>query len=352
MPVPPPVAEPEPGAPDVRMSRPPAPAAGKRGGRILRLALAGAGIVLFVLVFRSVGWTAIAANLARVGAWFPALIAIYSVAQIAFALGWWVVFDPRPPFSTFPRLFAVYLAGDAANALAPGNVAGEPLKVHLLRPATGGAPAVASVTIHKHADMAAQWVFMATGVAIALARFPMPAAARVAAIVATAGFGAALAAMTFVLPRRAYSPILARLARVRPLARPLARFQGSAARVDDRLASFYAARSAHFFAAAAWCFVGWCGGLVETWILLRLLVPGAGWAHAFAIEGLAMTLNNVFLFVPGRIGSAEGVRVGVFVLLGLAPAAGAAYSLLRRGRELAWMIPGLVVLGLPRGDRS
>ena len=32
----------------------------------------------------------------------------------------------------YARLFAVYLAGDSFNYLAPGGVAGEPLKVHLL----------------------------------------------------------------------------------------------------------------------------------------------------------------------------------------------------------------------------
>ena len=38
------------------------------------------------------------------------------------------------------------------------------------------------------------------------------------------------------------------------------------------------------------------------------------------------------------------MRVGVFLLLGLSAAQGAAYGVARRARELLWLIPGLVVL--------
>jgi hypothetical protein len=62
-------------------------------------------------------------------------------------------------------------------------------------------------------------------------------------------------------------------------------------------------------------------------------------------------LNNLFVFVPGRIGSAEGVRVAVFLLLGLTAAEGVAYGLLRRGRELLWTVPGfLYLLSRPTGE--
>jgi len=217
----------------------------------VRTGIAIAGLILFVAVLYSVGWSAIARNLALVGPWFAALVALYAVAQIGFALGWWTVFEPRPPLSRFPRLFAVYLAGDAANALAPGNVAGEPLKVHLLKSETGGSAALASVTIHKHSDMLAQWIFMAAGVAVAIAAFPMPRAARIAAVAATAGFGAVLALLTFALPRRTYSPLVARLARWKPLARRLERLGRSASKVDARISSFYAEHRGRFVESSA-----------------------------------------------------------------------------------------------------
>jgi uncharacterized protein (TIRG00374 family) len=350
MPVP---AAPSSGAPSALR----VPAVESPKARLVRWALGIAGLVLFALLLRSVGWPAIVANLARVGPWWVLLVVLYAIPQSCFALGWRVLFEPLLPLARFPRLLGVYLAGDAANVLTPGNVAGEPLKVHLLRGETGGATALASITLHKHADMLSQGVYMATGVAIALAVFPIPTAIRVAATLATAGFVLALIAVSILLPRRTYSPVIRRLARWKPLARPLARIEAAAARVDDRISAFYREHPARFFAACLWGFAGWCGSVVETRVLLHFLAPGAGWAHAFAIEGLVMTLNNLFLFVPAGLGTSEGVRVAAFLAVGLPAAAGAAYGLLRRGRDVAWMLPGLVVLfGRPveaaAGERS
>jgi hypothetical protein len=226
-------------------------------------------------------------------------------------------------------------------------VAGEPLKAHLLRDTTGTGPAIASLTIHKHADMLAQWVFIAAGVAIALGRFSLPIGVAIAAVGATAALGVALVLLTWALPRGAYSPIVRRLARWKFLAKRVERFLVPAENVDVRLTEFYAVGRGRFVLSTLFCFAGWCGGLLETWIILKLLTPSAGWAHAFAIEALAMTLNNLFLFVPGRVGAAEGIRVGIFVLLGLPAAQGAAYSVLRRGRELLWTLPGLAFLAAP-----
>ncbi len=326
---------------------------GTRSGRrrALSAVLVGIGLVLLVLVFRSVGWREIAENVSRVGAWFLLLVVLYGLAQLAFAMGWRSVIDPVPPWRQFRRLFAIYLGGDAANALAPGNVAGEPLKVHLVR-GIAGASALSSVTIHKHADLLAQWLFVCVGVGVALSRFRLPVAASAGALAATGGLGLLLALMTWALRRGTYAPLIDRLSRWKGLARRIERFRHPAREIDGIIRDFYGAHPRRFAAATAWCFLGWCGGLVETWIILRILTPGAGWAASFAVEGLAMTLNNVFLFVPGRIGTAEGIRTAVFVLLGLPAAQGAAYGLLRRARELAWLVPGLLFLASAASRRS
>jgi uncharacterized protein (TIRG00374 family) len=309
---------------------------------IVRIAFLLAGFALFAFLFRSVGWPAIEANLARIGGWFALLVVLYAAAQAAFALGWWMIFEP-PRRPGFVRLFGVYLAGDSFNYLAPGGVAGEPLKARMLREDSGTGEAIGSLTIHKHADLAAQWIFVSLGVGAALWKFAMPLAARIVALAGAAALGALLALMTWGLRRGTYSPVLKLLARWKPLARRLDRFHAPARDLDGRIQDFYHLRRGRYAAAMGWCFLGWCGGLLETYLILRLLSPGAGWIAAFAVEALAMALNNMLLFIPARIGSAEGVRVGVFLLLGLGAGPGAAYSLARRGRELAWIVPGLLV---------
>jgi len=300
------------------------------------------GLAVLAAVFRSVGWPAIAPNLSRIGGWFAFLVALYGLAQLAFAQGWRVLFDAGRPRPSLPRLFAVYLAGDSFNYLAPGGVAGEPLKARMMRGVASTGDAVASLTIHKHADLLAQWIFVSLGVAIALGKFPMALAARLLALLGAGALGVLLLLLTWGLSRGTYSPVLRWFARWKFLASRIDRFQRPAADLDGRIRDFYRLHRGRYAAAAGWCFLGWCGGLLESYLLLRLLVPGSGLAEAFAVEALAMALNNMLIFIPGRVGSAEGVRVGVFLALGLPAGAGAAYSLARRGRELAWVLPGMV----------
>jgi uncharacterized membrane protein YbhN (UPF0104 family) len=144
--------------------------------------------------------------------------------------------------------------------------------------------------------------------------------------------------------RGTYKPILRRLASWKRLAARLDRYHRSAETIDSQIRTFSSAHRGRYLASVALGFVGWCGGLLETYLILRWLYPSADFGTALAVEALAMALNNMFLFVPGRIGSAEGVRAAVFVLLGMPAALGVAYALVRRGRELVWVLLGFAVL--------
>jgi uncharacterized protein (TIRG00374 family) len=336
-----------PGAPaaTVRASHEPTPPPGSAGRgrrRALRAALFVAGLAVLAGILAAVGWGPVQANLALIGGWFVALCALYALAQVAFALGWWVLTGPAPRPLSFGELFAAYLGGDSINYFT--SVAGEPVKAQLLKEKLGFSHALATVTVHRHADVLAQWIFLAGGVGVALWRFDLPAVARGAAIASLAVLGVLVFAMTFGLRRGAFRPMIAWLGRFRLLAPRLGRLEEAAGRLDATIGEFYRDKSVHFGRAVAWCLVGWCGGLVETYVVLRLLSPAHDWSTAVAIESLAMVLNNILLFIPGRIGSAEGVRIGVYALVGLTAAQGTAYALVRRGRELAWLVPGFVVL--------
>ena len=318
----------------------PRPGAGRRRG--LRIALFAVGLAVLAGLVAAVGWGPVAENLSRIGGWFLALTALYSLSQAAFAAGWWVLTGPRPRPVGFGELFAAYLGGDSINYFT--SVGGEPVKAELLKEKLGFSHALATVTVHRHADVFAQWLFLTAGVGIALWHFRLPPVARFAVIASLLVLGIAVFGMTWGLRRGAFRPIIGWLGRIPFVGRRLGRLEESAGRFDATVGEFYTERSASFSVAVAWCFAGWCGGLLETWIILKLLSPSSGWATAVAIESLAMVLNNILLFIPGRLGSAEGVRIGVYALVGLTAAQGAAYALVRRGRELLWLVPGFVVL--------
>jgi uncharacterized protein (TIRG00374 family) len=322
----------------------PARPASPLGRRLARWTAVAAGAALLVWMFRTVGWPAIEANLRAIGGWFAVLVALYGAANAAFCLGWWVVMEPRPKATFLPRLFGVYLAGDSLNYITPGGVAGEPLKVELLSDRMERGPALASVTLHKQVDLGAQWLFVAIGVIVTLVAFPLSTRARVAALAGVLLLGAMLGGLSWALSRGTYAPALRWLSRWKTLGGRFLPHHDGARAVDDAIKRFYRERPGRFAAGVALCFLGWCGGALETAIVLRLLVPGSSWAAAVGIEALSIVAVTMLLFLPGRIGGAEGARAGICVLLGIAPAQGVAYSLVRRARELVWLVPGLIVI--------
>jgi uncharacterized protein (TIRG00374 family) len=314
----------------------------KTSSAFLRSGLAFAGVLVIAVIVWKTGWASVRANLLLIGPWFLVLVALNLVTQAAFVFGLRSVLEPRPRWLHFPRLYGVYLMGDAANYLVPGG--GEAAKAHLLRDLGGGQRAMAAITLHKHADLVAQCAFAVLGVSAALFWFELPRAVAAAAVLGTLALLALLFLMTWALGRGAFSPILRRLTGWKFLAARLQRFHSAAEGVDARIALFHAVHRGRFLLAAFFSLLGYCGGLVETWIVLRLLAPSAGWPAMFVIESLPMVLNNAILFVPGKLGGAEGIRTGVFVLVGLSASQGAAYALMRRTRELFWILPGWALL--------
>ncbi len=327
--------------PEPQVPADPAPGRTLRSA-LLRSALALVALVAIGAVFWRIGWPGIRANLNTIGLWFVGLVVLNFIAQAAFVAGLRNVLTPRPALRALPRLYAVYAMGDAANYVAPAG--GEALKAHLMRDFGGVKAGAVAITLHKHADLFAQCAFAALGVGVALASFEFPRPVAVAAVLGVLVLLAFLLLMTWALDRGAFGPILRRLSRWKALAARLQRLQRGADSVDAGIRAFHAAHRSRFVAAVAFSFVGYCGGLLETWIILLLLSPSASWAKALAIESLAMVLGNVLLFIPGKLGGVEGLRTGLFVLLGLPPSQGAAYALVRRSRELLWILPGWVLL--------
>jgi len=313
--------------------------------RHIQIGLLLAGVAVTGWILWTVGLATLASNLSIIGPWVLVFIALFLFAQLAFMVAWWVLMDSEVRACGFLKLFGIYLAGDTINYVVPsGNLGGEAVKAYLMQEELGFGRALTSIVIHKHAELVAQWILLVGGLAICLTYFELPSFVIVANIVIVGGLGGSLLLMTWVLKSGTISPMLRRLADWRPLASFLQTRQPAADALATRIRAFYKDQWRWFLVATGWCLIGWCGGLLETYLVLRILSPAEGWKTVVAIETMVMAFNMLFVFVPARLGSAEGVRAGVFLLVGLPAAEGVAYGVIRRARELAWLLPGLVVL--------
>lgn len=97
------------------------------------------------------------------------------------------------------------------------------------------------------------------------------------------------------------------------------------------------------------CLVAWCAESIETLIALRLLGVRVGLDDALAIETTVSLARQLLFMVPAGIGVQDAGYVGFLAALGV-PAAlevGAAFALVKRGRELVYTALGLGLLVAP-----
>ena len=233
-----------------------------------------------------------------------------------FTLGWWVIIGPACDPVSFGELFAAYLAGDSINYFT--GSAASPSRRTCCGRRWDSAPRLR----HDHRApprRRARPVALPRSAGVRLAARRASACRRGAPVVALAGLlssAASLVGLTRALRRGAFGPALAGSTRIKPLARHAA---GAArgrrppsGRADP--ASSTARRAARHLRARRSPGASSAGAAASS-------RPGSSCSccrrataapRPFAIESLAMVLNSILLFIPAAIGSAEGVRVGVF----------------------------------------
>jgi putative membrane protein len=96
----------------------------------------------------------------------------------------------------------------------------------------------------------------------------------------------------------------------------------------------------------------WLVATGEATLALMLLGHPLAITDIVAMEAFIMALRSAALLVPAGLGIQEGAYVVIGGLLGLPPEVALAVSVLKRGRELLFGVPGLVVWQMLEGRRK
>ena len=303
---------------------------------ILAVAL-GLAVALSLIAANHAGQ--IAAAIAGAGWGIVLVIALHLPQTAASALGWRpLILGARPGF---PLLFRLRFVREAVNALLPvAQVGGDVVRARLL--AQTGVPldvSAASCTADLTMEMAAQAAFTLLGVA-ALFAGPRSQAAEglavggaVAAVAVAAGF---LAAQRLGLVGR-LSGLLVRLGE-RARWPALGGLQG----LGEAVQRIYA-QPGRLAASGAVHLVAWLLGVLETGAGLWALRLHPSWREALVVESLGQVVRALGFAIPGALGVQEGGYVLICSLFGIAPSEALALSLIRRVREIALGVPGLML---------
>jgi hypothetical protein len=113
--------------------------------------------------------------------------------------------------------------------------------------------------------------------------------------------------------------------------------------MDERLVYFYTGASGRFAVSVVLAFANWVLGAVEIYYTLVFLGHPITWADAWIIEAMAQMVRTGTFFIPASIGAQEGIFLLVCGAITGSPSLGVAVSVVRRIREIIWILWGFLL---------
>lgn len=338
------------------------PVAARRslGGIALRIALLGGGLVALWFALRDASWARTRAMVGQIGAPVLLIAAPQGLAFVLHGIAWREVLAALGPTRSPASLVALFNGAEAVRMTFPGGpAAGDAFSVWLLkiRCAVDLGAAVSSVATKKLLVVISNAIYAAIAFALLVA-YPrvirVPGLGERGLYLLLAGWVATLALIAAAMIAGMISGGLASrfgraVARV-PFAQ--ARSWSDARKADweqaDRQLAHPVARErlGRLVFPGALLLLQWFTEAAETWLILHLIGVDAGIVPPLTIEVCAGLLRSAAFAIPGSVGVQDAGYVALLAAFGVpdAASAGAAFVLLKRAKELVWIVTGYAIL--------
>ncbi len=333
--------------------------------RLAQIVPAILALALLAFVLRRADLARALALVDSFGWWLPLLLVPNLLAVLSESLGWWSTLARLGPRPRFRALFGVRLSIDALQfGLPSGAIVSESMAPVLLHQRCALSPEAAIVAtvgrrfvvIFAHgvfllASTLLAWPALASASRTALGGPGLPwlLLAVGLALVATASLTAAATGQGRIGAR-----LHARLERLggRWLTSWLEHHAARFRETDERLTLFFR-RPLGFSPAVALFLAGWLMRSLETLVFLRALGVAISPSLAMAIEGVLVLVRALAVPVPAGLGVQDVGYVLALRALALPDAVtvGTAFVLLKRGKDLAYILLGFLLL-LAGGRRT
>ena len=316
--------------------------------RYLKLTYLLVGVVLLFVVLREVDITEVWFHTQHLGVGLIVILLLYMVVFVADSYSWQLTL-PKVPLNLLwlYRVWKVRMVGDVFNTVMPGaTVAGEPLKAMLLNKhfAVHYHEGVASVVLARTINLFGLIPFLIVGFGFMLSSSLMPNSYKLVAgiglLILTAATGA-----FFAVQRLRLFTITGAWVSQRRLARRLKSVLEHIREVDERFVLFYSQHRRRFVAAVVVAFIAWVIGAFEIYYMMIFLEHPIPFAQAWMIEAIAQMVRAGTFLIPASIGAQEGAFMLVYTVITGSPALGIAVAMIRRFREVLWLVWG-ALLGL------
>jgi uncharacterized protein (TIRG00374 family) len=264
------------------------------------------------------------------------------------AWGWRLTLGAYAGKVGFLRLFAIRMAGETVNVTTPAAyMGGEPLKAYWLK--RYGVPMVesmASVITAKTTMTLAQVLFILLG--LGLAFWIMDAASHYwMAMLVSLGLLAFGVGLFVVFQRYGLgmgSLILLRTCGIRLAI--LEKRERQLQEMDATIQRFYSLNRRTFYVALGTFFLAWLCETLEVYAILYYLDVSADVWTSISIAALTVFIKGGTFFIPGSLGAQEGGYTLLLMSFGYTEVTGITFALIRRLREILWILIGLGCLML------
>jgi len=311
-------------------------------------------IVLLALGFyawflRRFGWADVLHYVWMAGWGLLLTVSLEAFARLANTVGWRVTIENCPRRLGLGELFAARISGEAVDYVTPSaQLGGQFVMAMMVRHKLRMAAGLVTVVVAALAEMLGQVGFITGGMLVVLpfeARFYhllWPALGGLAlAIALAAGF-------FYIQIKRPFSHLWRAAVRLDLSRVANDEMRDAAAEADTLLLEFYAHHRWRLVLSCLCYLVAWGLGPVEIYLLLLLLHEPATWQIALLVEVFGQLIERATFMIPGKLVSQEGGKALVMAVLGYPADVGFAVGLLRRFKEMVWVLFGLLSLTLHR----
>jgi putative membrane protein len=316
---------------------------------MIRLIFLAVGLIALGALVWHVGPSQIAQTIEQLGFGSIAIILIPLFAvYLLEAYGWKLTLGRWADRVGFLRLFFVRTAGEAINASTPtGMVGGEPMKAYLLKQYdVPMVEALASLVTAKTAMVLAQILFMLLGIGLMVGILG-GSDHNVLAAALGVGMLAFGLLMLFMIQRHGIGMgLLTIFRKIRLPLRFLESREAQLLDLDNTIRGFYQERAGIFRVTVLVYFVAWAIETFEVYAILFFLGMEVTLLAAFSIAAISVLIKGAGFFIPGSLGAQEGGYLVLLMSFGYDEVTGITFALIRRMREILWIIIGLLMLAI------
>lgn len=304
------------------------------------------GVGLLAYIFSETDLELLWSNLMATGWGIFFVLAIYGIAFWVDTIAWQFTLPSTGyNFRWLYDLWKVRMVGAAFGKMLPFSAfGGAPIKGYLLKKhyGIGYREGAASIILIESTHLMSMVFFMASGVLLIHFDPDFPNSYYLFSKLSLAALSVGIFGFYFI-QRFKVTSVAGGWISQRALGRRLAKFLSHLKEFDDRLVQFYTEKRSYFFGAFGLNLLNWYLGALEIYIILYFLGHPISIAESIILETLVELVRAGTFFIPATLGTQEAAFLLATGAITGEPALGVATALMRRVREIVWLILGFVI---------